>query len=80
MSGEGLGLTRGSLQHSDNRQKCWLLLTVKKIQGTSVPTILADHHGILALEKYESLHLKNKQVPMFSKNTLFRHHKTLQLS
>ena len=55
-----------------NPQKCWLILTLKKIQGTSNLTISPDFHGILAPEQYESLNWKNTQVPMLSK-TLFLH-------
>ena len=42
---------KGSFLFTVNRQKCRLILTVKKFQGFSVLTISADLHGPLAPEE-----------------------------
>ena len=56
----------------NRRQKCRLILIVKKFQVISNLTISAALHGLLTPE--ESLNWKN-QFPCF-KNTLYRHYYT----
>ena len=56
----------------NRRQKCRLILIVKKFQVISNLTISADLHGLLTPE--ESLNWKN-QFPCFQ-NTLYRRYYT----
>ena len=73
----GLTVSRQTAQLKCNRQrqKCRLILAVKKFQGDSNLTISAYLHGLLAPK--ESLNWKNYQLPKFSKLiTLSRYNKT----
>ena len=70
-----------SLIFTVDRQKCKLVLAVKKFQSIANLTISGDLYGLLGSQGISKLEKPVRPVPMHVvRNTLSRYNKTLQLA